>query len=162
MRLNTGRTPSFSRCARTSASVTPPVIIRIALWTTPEPPAATASLIPRSIWADRRANCASRPSEKPIAFRRRISVASCGRPSLRSCDSASTISCKRWRNQGSKPAIWLIRSTVKPCRSASAATSRRSGVGLASAFSISTGSAPSSSRTRSRPQSPVSSPRRAF
>ena len=51
----------------------------------PEPPAATASLISRSICAERSASCASRASEKPIAFSRRISVASCGRPSLRTC-----------------------------------------------------------------------------
>ena len=37
IRLNTGLTPSASRCARTSASVTPPVICFIASWTTPEP-----------------------------------------------------------------------------------------------------------------------------
>ncbi len=46
----------------------------------PEPP-AIISLISRSTCADRSASWASRASEKPIAFSRRISAASCGRPS---------------------------------------------------------------------------------
>ena len=50
-----------------------------ASWTTPEP-RALASLIARGAWAERSASCASRASEKPIAFSRRIPGASLGRP----------------------------------------------------------------------------------
>ncbi len=160
--MNTGLTPSRSRCSRTSASVTPPVIARIALCTVPEPPAATASLISRSMPAERSDNCARRASEKPIAFKRRIPAASLGKPLIRTSSSAATISCNRSRNHGSNPAMAWIRSTVKPWRSASAATSKRSGVARASALSIVAGSACSYSRTRSSPVSPVSSPRSAF
>ena len=60
-------------------------------------------------------------------------------PFRASRSSAATISAKRSRNHGSNPEIALIRSTVKPWRSASAATSSRSGVGGASATSISCG-----------------------
>ena len=115
----------------------PPVIAFIALWTTPEPPAAIASLISRSTWAERSDKLGQARVGKAHRLQpphRRAHPAAAR--SSRTSSSAATISCNRSRNHGSKPAIAWIRSTVKPSRSASAATSSRSGVGLRQRASI--------------------------
>jgi hypothetical protein len=83
-----------------------------------------------------------RRSEKPIALYRRMAAALFGAPSRVSSSSASTISLIRSRNQGSYLAMAWTSATVKPSRSAWAATSSRSGVGRASAASISARGAP--------------------
>ena len=68
MRLYTGRTPSRSRWARTSSSVMPPVIALMAEWTTPELPAATASLISARDMGRSKRKLAQSGIGKPIAF----------------------------------------------------------------------------------------------
>ena len=145
IRLNTGRTFSRCRSARTSSSVTPPVIATTASWISPEPRA-----IPRDMprrFADCSASHARRLSEKPIDFSRRIPAASIGRPSFITSASAATISAIRSRNHGSYFAIAWTSATVMPSRNACAATSSRSGVGTASAASISARGAPTSRST---------------
>jgi hypothetical protein len=92
--------------------------------------------------ADLSASSAIRRSEKPIALNRRMLAASLGAPSRASSSSAATISAIRSRNQGSYFAIACTSATVKPSRSACAATSSRSGVGRASAAPISARGAP--------------------
>ena len=130
-----------------------------ASWTMPEPARRRLAHLALRHGPSASASCASRASEKPIAFNRRMPAASRGRPSSRKLllggdDLRPAARGTRGRSRRSA----LIRSTVKPCRSASAATSSRSGVGRASAFSISAGSAFSSSRIRSSPHRPVLQP----
>ena len=114
----------------------------------------SASLVPASL--------ANRASEKPSDFKWRKPSADVGRPFAFTLASSWTSSCIWRRNQRSNLAIWWMRSTLMPARRASAATSRRSGVGRLNAASISSMLAPTRCSTSSKPVRPVSRPRSAF
>ena len=100
MRLNTGRTPSRWRSARTSASLVAPVMFFMAAWIRPVPRFWNAPA-PSRIPTERTARRASRRSEKPSAFSRRNPAASVGSPFSRTSLSAETIVCICLRNHGS-------------------------------------------------------------
>ncbi len=103
MRLNTGRTPSFRRWARTSASVTPPVIALSASWTMPEPPRRRLAHPPVHVGGSKR-----QLRQAPVGKAHRLQPPHLRRhPAAgRRCEPAppaSTISCQPLQEPGVEP-----------------------------------------------------------